>query len=286
MRPWNGLLFKHGVDTTNLVCIGVMRSPSDQPPAVTNRTPPSAESDYESIHAAVMETVRGRWFLSEYARRNRHADTDVLLKAIGRIESFIEDQVQEKIQDLGPAPMPIENNDNRPASSDEAPAAASFLAPQDKLEAVNAELVLVREHIRNIADSLVECGSPSFLTNDLKRRLADLSRICTQLGDIAKGAQPAADDVVALAEDAPAQDGLVHETLFEEDTAQAVSIQEDSVQESPVLETEASALPDETSDLVVTSDVVIVSGPEAKAPRDPFADIRALSAIEKIALFT
>lgn len=263
-----------------------MRSPSDQPPAVTNRTPPSAESDYESIHAAVMETVRGRWFLSEYARRNRHADTDVLLKAIGRIESFIEDQVQEKIQDLGPAPMPIENNDNRPASSDEAPAAASFLAPQDKLEAVNAELVLVREHIRNIADSLVECGSPSFLTNDLKRRLADLSRICTQLGDIAKGAQPAADDVVALAEDAPAQDGLVHETLFEEDTAQAVSIQEDSVQESPVLETEASALPDETSDLVVTSDVVIVSGPEAKAPRDPFADIRALSAIEKIALFT
>ena len=67
-----------------------MRSPTDHPPALTNRMPPAADSDYDSIHAAVMETVRGRWFLSEYARRNRQADTDVLLKAIGRIESFVE----------------------------------------------------------------------------------------------------------------------------------------------------------------------------------------------------
>jgi chemotaxis regulatin CheY-phosphate phosphatase CheZ len=47
------------------------------------------EADYEAIEGAVMETARGRWFLAEYARRNRHADTTMLLKALDRIEGAI-----------------------------------------------------------------------------------------------------------------------------------------------------------------------------------------------------
>ena len=45
-----------------------------------------SEWDYSLIEAAVMETVRGRWFLSEFARRNRMADTQTLLAALARIE--------------------------------------------------------------------------------------------------------------------------------------------------------------------------------------------------------
>ena len=45
------------------------------------------EAEYEAIEAAVMETARGRWFLAEFARRNRTADTQVLLDAIGRRRS-------------------------------------------------------------------------------------------------------------------------------------------------------------------------------------------------------
>jgi chemotaxis protein CheZ len=48
-----------------------------------------SEADYEAIEAAVVETNRGRWFLSEYARRNRHADTKMLLTAIDRLEAAI-----------------------------------------------------------------------------------------------------------------------------------------------------------------------------------------------------
>jgi len=51
-------------------------------------TPPS-EEDYDAICAAVMETVRGRWFLSEYSRRNRHADTELVLSALDRIETTL-----------------------------------------------------------------------------------------------------------------------------------------------------------------------------------------------------
>jgi chemotaxis regulatin CheY-phosphate phosphatase CheZ len=50
---------------------------------------PLNEADYEAIEGAVMETARGRWFLAEYARRNRHADTTMLLKALDRIEAAI-----------------------------------------------------------------------------------------------------------------------------------------------------------------------------------------------------
>src|SRR3954454_11355302 len=50
---------------------------------------PLNEADYEAIEGAVMETARERWFLDEYARRNRHADTTMLLKALDRIEASI-----------------------------------------------------------------------------------------------------------------------------------------------------------------------------------------------------
>src|SRR6202030_623803 len=50
---------------------------------------PAAQGDYDSICAALMQTGRGRWFLQEYARRNRSADTQILLAAIERIEAVV-----------------------------------------------------------------------------------------------------------------------------------------------------------------------------------------------------
>ena len=39
------------------------------------------EEDYAAISEAFMETSRGRWFLAEYAKRNRNADTRMVLDA-------------------------------------------------------------------------------------------------------------------------------------------------------------------------------------------------------------
>src|SRR5919197_5669401 len=47
------------------------------------------EEDYAAIHAAFMETSRGRWFLGEYAKRNRNADTRMVLDAVVRIEESL-----------------------------------------------------------------------------------------------------------------------------------------------------------------------------------------------------
>jgi len=47
------------------------------------------EADYEAIREAFMETARGRWFLGEYAKRNRNADTHMVLDAVARIEQTL-----------------------------------------------------------------------------------------------------------------------------------------------------------------------------------------------------
>src|SRR6201994_5010143 len=48
-----------------------------------------SEADYEAIREAFMETSRGRWFLGEYAKRNRNADTRMVLDAVSRIEETL-----------------------------------------------------------------------------------------------------------------------------------------------------------------------------------------------------
>lgn len=42
---------------------------------------------YEALESAVMESARGRWFLAEYAKRNRAADTMMLLDALKKLEN-------------------------------------------------------------------------------------------------------------------------------------------------------------------------------------------------------
>jgi hypothetical protein len=63
-------------------------------PISARATQPS-EEDYEAISEAFMETARGRWFLGEYARRNRNADTRMVLDAVARIEQSLSAQKPE-----------------------------------------------------------------------------------------------------------------------------------------------------------------------------------------------
>jgi chemotaxis protein CheZ len=60
---------------------------------------PLSEADYDMIESAVLETTRGRWFLAEYARRNRHADTTMLLGAIERLEASLRGETTARLVD-------------------------------------------------------------------------------------------------------------------------------------------------------------------------------------------
>ena len=56
---------------------------------ISARAAQPSEEDYEAIRQAFMETSRGRWFLGEYAKRNRNADTSMVLDAVARIEETL-----------------------------------------------------------------------------------------------------------------------------------------------------------------------------------------------------
>jgi hypothetical protein len=59
-----------------------MNMPGQESGAVT-----FPREQYEALESAVMESARGRWFLAEYAKRNRAADTMMLLDALKRLEN-------------------------------------------------------------------------------------------------------------------------------------------------------------------------------------------------------
>lgn len=67
----------------------------ERPPGATS------EDDYRSLLAAIEASARGRDFLAEYARRNRHADTETLLAAFDRLESLMraEGTALERLRD-------------------------------------------------------------------------------------------------------------------------------------------------------------------------------------------
>src|SRR5713226_6621813 len=102
-----------------------------------------SEEDYEAIREAFMETSRGRWFLGEYARRNRNADTRMVLDAVARIEESLAAQRQ-------PAPE---------SGLEEARAAASAALDSLALEENLAPARKGARVIREIAWRLREIGA-------------------------------------------------------------------------------------------------------------------------------
>ncbi len=55
-----------------------------------------SETEYEAMCTAFAETERGRWFLAQYAKRNRNADTTMVIEAIKRIEQAVARQVPSR----------------------------------------------------------------------------------------------------------------------------------------------------------------------------------------------
>jgi len=112
-------------------------------PAVQSPPAPQdfdATHDFEAIEAAVMETARGRWFLAEYARRMRAAETAKLLEAVTRIERTLLASGQEQLATQQPT-----------LQQQEQPAALA--GPE-----INAAVAAVQERLSEIAWNLRERG--------------------------------------------------------------------------------------------------------------------------------
>jgi hypothetical protein len=113
-----------------------------------------SEADYDAIREAFMETSRGRWFLAEYTKRNRNADTGMVLEAVTRMEANLAAQKQAPtivglIASLGAI---------RSAIRDAKVTAAEAMPRVDDDETLSAARNGARI-IREIAWTLRECGA-------------------------------------------------------------------------------------------------------------------------------
>src|SRR5882724_11781616 len=113
-----------------------------------------SEEDYEAIREAFMETSRGRWFLGEYARRNRNADTRMVLDAVARIEESLAAQRQPAF-DSGPAETLAAIRHALEEARAAASAALDSLALEENLAPVRKSARVIRE----IAWRLREIGA-------------------------------------------------------------------------------------------------------------------------------
>lgn len=57
--------------------------------SISKAPSPLREADYEAIESALLQSMRGRWFLAEYTRQNRSGDTRMLLDAITKLETSV-----------------------------------------------------------------------------------------------------------------------------------------------------------------------------------------------------
>lgn len=137
------------------------------------------EQDYDAIREAFMETARGRWFLGEYAKRNRNADTAMVLDAVAKIEETLAAQRQPVVEDRLPEALVA----IRRAIEDAESAAGKAFDPA-ALEASLAPIPRGVRIIKEISWRWREIGADGRICDLIDSQLASIEAACAQVSTI------------------------------------------------------------------------------------------------------
>jgi hypothetical protein len=138
-----------------------------------------------------METSRGRWFLGEYAKRNRNADTRMVLDAVARIEENIAAQRQPAAESgLAEALAAIRS------AVDQARTAAIGAVDSPVVEENLAPVRKGARIIREIAWRWREIGADSRICDLLDSQVNAIEGACEQIASNSLGALSAAFDLI------------------------------------------------------------------------------------------
>lgn len=151
-----------------------------------------SETDFEAIAAAVQETERGRWFLDEYARRNRHSDTRQVLEAIERLqhnlstrtESTHEDSIRLTIADMSDAIARTKAEIAAIKPDEESPgkigdATVELDAIVSTTEQATSEILAAAESVQEIAWTLREQGTEASVCDQLDALMTQTYTACS-----------------------------------------------------------------------------------------------------------
>jgi len=160
---------------------------------ISARAAQPREEDYEAISEAFMETSRGRWFLGEYAKRNRNADTRMVLDAVERIEQSLATQRQQA-SDSGLAEALAVIRSALDEARGVASAALDSLALEENLAPVRKGARVIKE----IAWRWREIGADARICDLIDSQVSAIEAGCGRISSAdASGALSAAFDLIA-----------------------------------------------------------------------------------------
>ena len=149
---------------------------------ISARAAQPSEEDYDAISEAFMETSRGRWFLGEYAKRNRNADTRMVLDAVARIEHSLAAQKQPE-----PEPAPVVDS----ALPEAVEAIKAALAEARAFAAASIDGLAIEQHlapvrkgarvIREISWRWREIGADSRICDLIDSQVTAIEASCGEL---------------------------------------------------------------------------------------------------------
>lgn len=163
---------------------------------ITARSASPTDADYDAIQEAFLETARGRWFLGEYAKRNRNADTAMVLEAVARLEQNLAASRME-----AKAAEPSPSSGVTPVSAEAASSASHeiFTPVKALLERTRADIAAAFEStdlaatleplhnsariIREIAWGLRESGADGRICNILDTQVRAIAGVCEALAE-------------------------------------------------------------------------------------------------------
>lgn len=161
--------------------------------AETEQNASDEQREYDAILAAVMETPRGRWFIEEFTRRNRTADTEKLLSAIEAIGNVAQtaaaptqtvDVLRLELQEMSAsiqqtrseiaAIKPTDGGNNRIMS-----ATGELDAIVTATERATSEILAAAERTQEIAEKLKEQGADEDLCDELEAHATAIFMACS-----------------------------------------------------------------------------------------------------------
>lgn len=164
-------------------------------PAPATAMEPS-EADYEAIEAAVMETARGRWFLKEYAKRNRNSDTQRVLTAVEKLGERLGEQqpasgdetsmalLSHNVLDLAEAITRVKLEVQELGGQGEQPdhfgtATVELEAIVEQTETATSEILEAAEKIQEVLWVLREEGASETQCDIIESKIIDVYTACS-----------------------------------------------------------------------------------------------------------
>ncbi|WP_407151518.1 hypothetical protein [Bradyrhizobium sp. ORS 86] len=226
---------------------------------ISARAAQPSEEDYAAISEAFMETSRGRWFLGEYAKRNRNADTRMVLDAVARIEESLAAQRQAAADAFRDEQLQL-----------------ALAALRGAVEAVQASAIAALDDL-SFEQRLAPIRKGVRVIREISWRLREIGndgRICDIMDSQASAIEAGAAQI-SLGEAKAVVDAAFAAltrrlTEFNADEA-AVPATEPTVAEAPVAEAPAPPSPTPAADSIQPEIVAAEAAPACEVPVTPDA---------------